>query len=379
MRKFKHKNGKDVAFSIENGYRTELGEFINARFIENSCDWVEIKPIPPINTRIKIIETVDGCRAAENKEGVVTDEKPTDGISSLNFLGDLEAFNVKIGKRVWRIACKKYEIIEDIPVGTKVVDTLDNTIWIKKYDNIWEYSDIFISKCIFESEIGEGKRFQIVKEEPKRDWEILSYRANKKIGMIPEYTILEKEKDGIFRNHKACILTISTFEDKLLNNSNYNIHSVKRLSDGEIFTLGDRVDFTLSTNQIIKEFSLIGNHISVISELSKDGLLVIKKSKQVLFITEDGKEICSGDSYYTVYYKKYLGREPFLKVNGEFTANFPLDKEAPSCLKFFSSYEAAENFILLNKPCLSIHDILEYGGINNIQRDKLKNLVKSKL
>jgi hypothetical protein len=57
--------------------------------------------------------------------------------------------------------------------------------------------------------------------------------------------------------------------------------------------------------------------------------------------------------------------------------------------KFFKTEEEAEHFILYNKPCLSMHDILErYGyarefGKNNItfygSEETLKEIIKSKL
>lgn len=270
-----------------------------------------------------------------------------------------------------------WEEILDLPVGTKVVDTNPGTngfTYEKVENGTWKIGNID-NFTISENCIGEGKRFQIVKEETKRDWEILKIK-NSYDGNIITYN---SKGEPIHRTDRCRIQNTLNLK-QCLNTKNVDIFQVKRLLDGEIFTLGDKVDFIVSTNQVIKEFSLTGNHISVISEVSKDSLSAIKKSKPVLFITEDGKEIYSGDSYYSVCYKKYLNEEPFSKINGKFTAIYPSDNEVLNYLKFFSSYEAAENYIIMNKPCLSINDIYKTvsRGVLGYEQN-LKELVKSKL
>lgn len=266
-----------------------------------------------------------------------------------------------------------WQEIIDIPVGTKIQLFIGEAI--KTEDGKWYCPQIQLNINIDESKIGEGKRFQIVKEETKRDWEILKIK-NSYDGNIITYN----SKGEPIHRTDGCRIQNTLNLKQCLNTKNVDIFQVKRLLDGEIFTLGDKVDFIVSTNQVIKEFSLTGNHISVISEVSKDSLSAIKKSKPVLFITEDGKEIYSGDSYYSVCYKKYLNEEPFSKINGKFTAIYPSDNEVLNYLKFFSSYEAAENYIIMNKPCLSINDIYKTvsRGVLGYEQN-LKELVKSKL
>lgn len=310
MRKFKHKNGKDIAFSVENGYRTELGEFINARFIENSCDWQEII---------------------------------------------------------------------DIPVGTKIVDTNPETegyIYEKLENGKWKIGNMNYF-TISESFIGEGKRFQIVKEEinlnnllKTKDYEVLAFK-------IPgnEHWEVTKIDNGSWNNWSD--LHVKNQLEKNI----WKIKRIKRLSDGEIFNLGDKVDFTISENQVIKEFSLVNsNYITVISEASKDNLLVIKKVKPFLFITEDGVNIYEGDIIHQVdptlkYYSYYWGKQ-----NGNKGVPF-------KDFKMFSTKGKAEEYILMNKPCLSINDVKENFIWNNLSASqssidtvlKLKNLVKSKI
>ena len=57
-------------------------------------------------------------------------------------------------------------------------------------------------------------------------------------------------------------------------------------------------------------------------------------------------------------------------------------KYEPQYEKYFSTKEKAEEYILLNKPCLSLNDIkFAISKINNPEekRNKLKTLVKLKI
>lgn len=79
----------------------------------------------------------------------------------------------------------------------------------------------------------------------------------------------------------------------------------------------------------------------------------IKEEKPVLFITEDGQPAYIGCRYW------------LLCVISE---NWPINETImrqelatpPSYFKYFSTKEAAETYVLNNKPCLSIKDIKDY-------------------
>lgn len=71
------------------------------------------------------------------------------------------------------------------------------------------------------------------KEQPKPDWEILSFQDYKNTG---EY--FTRCHDAYWR---TAMLNSAYTIDKLLK-ENYPIHSVKRLSDGEVFSVGDKVN-----------------------------------------------------------------------------------------------------------------------------------------
>lgn len=73
------------------------------------------------------------------------------------------------------------------------------------------------------------------KEEPK-EWEILSFKQN--TGITDLWTKFDK---GWCRNSNGVAVTVPYTYNGILSNPLYNIHSVKRLSDGEVFTVGDMV------------------------------------------------------------------------------------------------------------------------------------------
>jgi len=123
----------------------------------------------------------------------------------------------------------------------------------------------------------------------------------------------------------------------------FKIYSVKRLSDGEIFTIGDKVN-----NDTLLQFELVNNEIHC--NVGKDvGYNVLKlksllKTKQPLFKTEDNINIFEGDLYFSVFTSSFV-----LRKWKAFGTSIKV-----SHVKDFSTKEAAEEYIVLNKPCLSI-------------------------
>jgi len=106
---------------------------------------------------------------------------------------------------------------------------------------------------------------------------------------------------------------------------------------------------------------------------------IVEETKPVLFTTEDGKDIYEYDAiwvvssnfntiYTTAFSNKYGNSKTLYKI-------------------VFSNKKAAEEYILWNKPCLSLNDVASiYPGVNknhsntpSHQAERLKELVKSKL
>lgn len=74
------------------------------------------------------------------------------------------------------------------------------------------------------------------------------------------------------------------------------------------------------------------------------------KKEQVLFVTNDGKDVFDGDIYFHVNQKHWRVEEsaPAHIINYE-----TYHKGRTN----FSTRELAEEYVLLNKPCLSVSDI----------------------
>lgn len=163
--------------------------------------------------------------------------------------------------------------------------------------------------------------------------------------------------------------------------TNVFIHSVKRLSDGEVFTIGDKCKYI----DEIATFRLKEDKILVVGEKATDFLNHIKRDKTPLFTTEDGVEIFEGEEYHYVAKGFYYGSQICSKDHKELTNSSETVR--------FSTRKKAEEYILLNKPCLSLNDLFknfypeEYdfknrknnGAIEDLHTNDLIELAKSKL
>ena len=160
------------------------------------------------------------------------------------------------------------------------------------------------------------------------------------------------------------------------------ILSVKRLSDDEIFSVGDKIGWGYAYNfeTIIKGFKIEDGELVIIWDCDKsinlkvnfkEALKLHKKDKEVLFTTEDGVEIYEGCNYYHVC-------EDWSIANFHTCAEWIKYKNPPN--KSFSTKEAAEDWILMNKPCLSVNDIIKQPcGYTIDLPNILKELAKSKI
>jgi hypothetical protein len=150
------------------------------------------------------------------------------------------------------------------------------------------------------------------------------------------------------------------------------IHSIKRLSDGEIFTIGDKVQDSLTdklTNFKIQNITFFYSGSKIICQAESGTTMPLNTIRHcnVLFRTEDGVNIFEGNIYCAVFYNfKYLEQEAI--------ENYKLDNAHWR----FSTKDKAEQFITMNKPCLSVNDVMNagYGICNPLS---LINIVKEKL
>lgn len=157
----------------------------------------------------------------------------------------------------------------------------------------------------------------------------------------------------------------------------FSIHSVKRLSDGEIFTIGDKIQTSMTLT--INGFIIIDNELLIdpFEIIGTVALNKISKSKQPLFTTKDGVDIFEEDCIY------FIHPDNFKLVTIKVTNRIKIGNHT----KLFSTKEKAEEYIIMNKPVLSLKDVASiYPGINKSHPDKpssqseqLKNLVKLKI
>lgn len=194
------------------------------------------------------------------------------------------------------------------------------------------------------------------------DYEVLSFK-----GSISERLYL-KQPNGKFVS--VGVLHNYTFDECISKNLTFSIHSVKRLSDGEVFTIGDEIRLNDYGTMVIEKMRLTDSNLRI-----KQGVWfnyeggschssIPVKLKTPLFTTEDGVEIRIDDVYYAIEYdfkivEYYLCSTP----NGD---------------KQFSTKEKAEEYVLLNKPMLSLQDLLSvWGVLGNIEDYKTSPLFHS--
>lgn len=170
----------------------------------------------------------------------------------------------------------------------------------------------------------------------------------------------------------------------LLKSKLYSIHSVERLSDGEVFTIGDKIkvysyDFPYKVRRndfVVTKIELDSNKISLHGKtFSKIQLEIANKvKKQPLFTTEDGVDVFEED---------FKNHANIYSVN---KSNFKIGKNTLGFTVFtdnylkFSTKEKAEEYILLNKPCLSLNEIVKtIKLIHWVENQELIHIAKSKL
>lgn len=141
----------------------------------------------------------------------------------------------------------------------------------------------------------------------------------------------------------------------------WDIYSVKRLSDGEIFTVGDSVQYYVpsywdkeSTSNIIG-FDIYDSKSLLIKTTisSKWAFLsdtIRKKVKQPIFTTSDGVEIFEGDTYSCVKINDVTSVIHNCATNSSSGQN-------PQYI-YFSTKEKAERYINQNKKIYSKQDLI---------------------
>lgn len=274
---------------------------------------------------------------------------------------------------------KKYRLIKEYPGSPKLGtmgEVINKTVMYTETDNdVPYYSTKYIN----------FKKYPEYWEEiVEKDYQILSFYAKNISGkgddfVDPNYIWYETFKGNGKWSRKGHI-TAPYSTQEITNHNGYGIHSVKRLSDGEVFTVGDKIKGYDNDNGFIISHIWIGSSNDlVLANYPKNAKgfnrsCFIKgaiKVKTPLFTTEDGVDVYEGD--------KVFGIDRNWKVF-EFNALCKIDNEL---FKRFSTKEAAEEYVLMNKLCLSINEVMNitYNPTETFTStsNKLKELVKSKI
>ena len=171
-------------------------------------------------------------------------------------------------------------------------------------------------------------------------------------------------------------------------NNCWKIHSIKRKSDNVIFTIGDKINRgSYKDIDVIRGFNLKDDLclVSISDEIDRGyrsskgvNISAIEHVKDVLFTTEDNIDIIESTTCFAISSHFFVYAT---NINKSVSKNWYLNKT------IFYSKEKAEEYIIMNKPCLSINDIStmmnnhrgNHSFNNSVISNLLKALVKSKL
>lgn len=202
-----------------------------------------------------------------------------------------------------------------------------------------------------------------VSSSEKVDWRILIMRSEAQKNIL-----FHRQSNGTFVSPEWPFEDFDLEKD-LLNNKNgkkYEIFTVQRESDLEAFCIGDRIGWGEIGNY---ETTLLSFRINASRENRlefeyqvtdktrsfcdfSDAIRLHKKNPKPLpiFTTEDGKEVFPEDTF-SVW-----------KVDPDFQiltfAACDCSPKARQTSKYFSTREAANSWILWNKPCLSVAEVI---------------------
>lgn len=154
-------------------------------------------------------------------------------------------------------------------------------------------------KYILKKEYPGSPKLGNIIDNLENDW-IENYPEFWKLVVEKDYEILELSLQRSIKHQIVSALENSEdYTISLLSCNGNKIHSVKRLSDGEIFTIGDKV-FSEYVNYTINKIGIVNDKcmVSALYDINNPNgsrlhynLNNFKKAKQPLFTTEQRSEI----------------------------------------------------------------------------------------
>lgn len=181
-----------------------------------------------------------------------------------------------------------------------------------------------------------------------KKYEILELKGthNQRIHKIINGVVFTSNSKGPINS--SCWNNDPSIENILKYPNDFTIHSIKRLSDGEIFTVGDKVK-QVSWIGPIKEIKIVGpmNNCFVFIDCGDrvlDYLLSVVEKLTPLFKTEDGIDVFEGDLPWFLRVKENAGEQEKLWTMGKFEGNIRFRSKSDT-YKWFSTKEAAQVYV----------------------------------
>ena len=282
------------------------------------------------------------------------------------------------------------------------------------------------------------KKYKLIKEYPGSDHEgiIVSLKTPNGLYEGYQYNYYSKHVENNPEYWEEVIEKDYQILDTIIkNNLKQEISSVKRLSDGEVFTVGDKITgYSYEDARSIQTIKICRytGMIELEQEKGFTSLCAATKVKQPIFLTHNGKDIFEGDKVWYVnkenFYYDYILAFPEVKFNSEIRAYFLTRVEAEEYIernkplfttedgvdirkgdkyyfvdtdfsvslapnasagcgqyserKYFATLAAAENCAIQHSRVLSMEDFWEFvswGGSNIAKSKRLNRLVRERL
>lgn len=261
---------------------------------------------------------------------------------------------------------KKFKLIKTYPGSSEIGE-----IWEQQGGRNRDYFKNPSSQRRIHKELIENHP-EFWEEVIEKDYEIITFGfeggIDRTLNKYGKYSLVAGG-DGFIEGVDGNLLI------NLSGTSPYYIKTVRRLSDGELFTVGDMcnpvaTDYKYNKKPITKIWFTEHGSLRISSENYTLDINEIEHSKMPLFQTEDGKDIYEGDKYY------------FVPPEHEGKVYIHTAKEAFALSEYgkrFSTKKAAENYIFNSVKRFSMDDVidaipLDSGDVTTTLSKMLDNL-----
>lgn len=157
--------------------------------------------------------------------------------------------------------------------------------------------------------------------------------------------------------------------------NNTEIKKVRRLSDNEIISVGEtKIQHNMYADGLLVdkiELKIKDEWQQILVYAGSRTFILdyLRVQKQPLFITEDGYEIFKGDEYWHIISDWTAQMENAVEGGKE--------EYAARNIKRFSTKQAADEYALMNKPCLSVEDFIKLFKSDNVRESPLVKDIKA--